>query len=259
MSNPSNSSESGRVSGRRSSEKSNFSQTCSLLSQYLKEKGSFGDLRLGNPHSTTGKTETFRATTMNLLPKMDIPGDVSERKDAVSERMSERNVKSIDLFPPRPGLVPSVPTEIAQMRDDLSGKTKVTTVPGKSQMTIFYAGRVLVFDDFPADKAKEIMMLASKSIVQNSCTPSTSGGTDGGNSNFASTSYSNPPQDHLQQPTQADASDLPIARKVSLHRFLEKRKGRISAKAPYQVNRGSPTPASQPTGSKSWLGLSSNT
>lgn len=28
-------------------EKSNFKQTCSLLSQYLKEKGSFADLRLG--------------------------------------------------------------------------------------------------------------------------------------------------------------------------------------------------------------------
>lgn len=33
-------------SGRFSSRRSNFSQTCSLLSQYLKEKGSFGDLSL---------------------------------------------------------------------------------------------------------------------------------------------------------------------------------------------------------------------
>lgn len=35
-------------SGRASAvQKSNFSQTCSLLSQYLKENGSFGDLSLG--------------------------------------------------------------------------------------------------------------------------------------------------------------------------------------------------------------------
>lgn len=29
-------------------------------------------------------------------------------------------------------------------------------------MTIFYAGKVIVFDDFPTDKAKKIMALASK-------------------------------------------------------------------------------------------------
>lgn len=34
-------------SGRFSGQRSNFSHTCALLSQYLKEKGSFGDLSLG--------------------------------------------------------------------------------------------------------------------------------------------------------------------------------------------------------------------
>lgn len=44
------SSENTEISGQklsRFSEKPSFSQKCSMLSQYLKEKGSFGDLSLG--------------------------------------------------------------------------------------------------------------------------------------------------------------------------------------------------------------------
>lgn len=39
--------DSGRFSGHKTTEKSNFSQTFNLLSQYLKENGTFGDLSLG--------------------------------------------------------------------------------------------------------------------------------------------------------------------------------------------------------------------
>ena len=34
--------------------------------------------------------------------------------------------------------------------------------PETAQMTIFYAGQVIVFNDFPADKAEQIMFLAGK-------------------------------------------------------------------------------------------------
>ncbi|KAI7732859.1 hypothetical protein M8C21_009862 [Ambrosia artemisiifolia] len=71
-----------------------------------------------------------------------------------------------------------------------------------SRMTIVYGGQVMVLDDFPPDKAMEIMMLASDWVRTHSA-----------------------PNDLGLSP------DLPLARKASLARFLEKRKERITARA----------------------------
>ncbi|RWR79480.1 protein TIFY 10A [Cinnamomum micranthum f. kanehirae] len=256
-------SETGRFSGRRMPEKSNFSHTCSLLSQYLKEKGTFGDLSLGmtcNPHGK-GKSEMIPPTTMNLLPKIEVSREIPERKD----NGSDQTIKSMDLFPPRAGFMPSVTMEDGQKIADLSAKPKPANEPQTSQMTIFYGGKVLVFNDFPADKAKEIMLLVEKNMLPNSTHASASsndcGNVFSGKSTFPSTAGNNPTTDRLQRPPQADVSDLPIARKASLHRFLEKRKGRISAKAPYQVNVGSSSHADdrEREDSKAWLALASMT
>ncbi|KAI4975817.1 protein TIFY 11e-like [Hordeum vulgare subsp. vulgare] len=70
--------------------------------------------------------------------------------------------------------------------------------PANAQMTIFYGGRVLVLDEVPADKATELLRVAAAA------------GTALGD------------------------GDLPMARKASLQRFMEKRKGRLAARAvPY--------------------------
>ncbi|KAJ6844964.1 pnFL-2 [Iris pallida] len=62
-------------------------------------------------------------------------------------------------------------------------------------------------------------------------------------------------QPQNQKPTQVIVSNLPIARKASLHRFLEKRKDRISAKAPYQVKDSPANSAKAAAESQPWLGL----
>ncbi|XP_042404584.1 protein TIFY 10a-like, partial [Zingiber officinale] len=103
----------------------------------------------------------------------------------------------------------------------------------KSQLSIFYGGKVLVFDNFPAEKAKNLMKLASKgSSTTNSLTcvpPSllTEALTSSGslsyqkNSTLVPKAASNP-----VVPLLKPIADLPIARKVSVQRFLEKRKDR---------------------------------
>ncbi|XP_071697580.1 protein TIFY 10A-like [Rutidosis leptorrhynchoides] len=167
--------DSGRFSGQhtpvRAPERSSFSQTCNLFSQYLKENGSFPDLTLGRmvPPSTA---------TMNLFP-------MTETSRAVQK---EDQPKS---------------------------------------MTIFYNGQVMVFNDLTPEKVKEIMKLAE------------SGG-----------SPKPPKPEEPLKNTFVSGSDLPIARKASLARFLEKRKDRITARAPYQTQD-----VSKVDDSKTWLGL----
>ena len=50
-----------------------------------------------------------------------------------------------------------------------TGNILILREPEKRQLTIFYGGKVLVFNDFPAEKAKDLMQMASKgsSVAQN--------------------------------------------------------------------------------------------
>ncbi|KAK1263723.1 Protein TIFY 10A [Acorus gramineus] len=221
-------------------EKSNFSATCSLLSQYLKEKGSLGDLNL----RIKGNGETHRTTvTVNLLSSLETPPAAKDVEQA----------PSAGLFP------------LGDTKTDSSETESVVSESG--QMTIFYAGRVIVFDNFTAEKAKKVMDLASKTTNNN----------NNSNNNNVSSAQSAPApaaplhglRDHLDVPSRAIASGdylfyflfflshLPIARKASLHRFLEKRKDRITSKAPYQTSSPSVPPPTKLEEKKPWLGLAS--
>ncbi|KAF5458706.1 hypothetical protein F2P56_022719 [Juglans regia] len=255
-------------SGKRS-EKASFSLKCSLLSQYLKEKGSFGDLNLGMSCNVegNGKVETYSQTapTMNLFPITEKLSDFSSRNVVATQ-----NLKPMDLFPQPPGFAASLPKEeVPEIATDSRVDKSATAEPERAQMTIFYAGKVIVFNEFPAEKAKEIMLLASQGSSQsnpnnqNAFAASKLARIDSSSSIGTSSSFVPPSlgnktiHEHIQLPPQPLANDLPIARRASLHRFLEKRKDRVTARAPYQyqTNNSAAAAPAKPVESKSWLGL----
>ncbi|KAK4760079.1 hypothetical protein SAY87_023210 [Trapa incisa] len=225
-------------------EKFGFSQTCSLLSQYLKEnKAALGQL--------SGTPEVLRqmVTPMNLFPENPIADPTPKSQPAQIQ-------KSINVLP-----------QFAHSGAKMCDPT--TEEPKAAQMTIFYAGQVIVFNDFPADKAKELLLLASKGnnsqvfTPQPTLTPKTPNNQVKPNTRGLPPSpvISNPVQDCLLQPQPAEqmASDLPIARRNSLHRFLEKRKDRITAKSPYPAAAAATSATTpKPGEDKPWLSLSAS-
>ncbi|KAG6588098.1 Protein TIFY 10A [Cucurbita argyrosperma subsp. argyrosperma] len=155
------------------------------------------------------------------------------------------NRKSLDLFPQQAGF--GVSNDV-----DSSVCKSVMAAPQTSQMTIFYAGRVFVFNNVPVDRVGEVMFLAGRESSKNAAnqrvlveTP-----TDSLSSTSPASSRNQTPPPPPPQP-QPVTGALPMARKASIQRFLEKRKDRMTARAPYQ---GIPT-ASKNAGDNSWLGL----
>ncbi|RDX86609.1 Protein TIFY 10b, partial [Mucuna pruriens] len=139
----------------------------------------------------------------------------------------------------------------------------VTQEPRGSQMTIFYGGQVIVFDDIQADKAKDIMSFAGTGVSQNqnnyaytfpAAVSACSTRPFPFLMNIIPTTANNSVQEHPQAPSKPVICDLPLTRKASLHRFLEKRKDRIAARAPYHTSN--PMAAlNKQAESMSWLAL----
>ncbi|XP_048543280.1 protein TIFY 11e-like [Triticum urartu] len=108
-----------------------------------------------------------------------------------------RCIKAAEARPAATVVLPLMPgAEVPALQDD----HEAGPAPASAQMTIFYSGQVLVLDEVPADRAAELLRAAAVS------------GTPRGSCAAAD-------------------GDLPMARKASLQRFMEKRKGRLVARA----------------------------
>uniref|UniRef100_A0A0A9BLB0 Protein TIFY n=1 Tax=Arundo donax TaxID=35708 RepID=A0A0A9BLB0_ARUDO len=208
-----------------------FAKACSLLSRYVKQNGAAaGELGLG----IRAEADAQKApATMNLLPG-------AEANAGKVEAMKE----TMELFPQNAGFGSE-----AAMQGAPDAREQE-----KRQLTIFYGGKVLVFNDFPAEKAKDLMQLASKGTMAapnsgllQSSTPATI--TD--STKVAAV----PTAQNAVVNAQKNAADIPQAPKASLRRFLEKRKDRISAKAPYQGSPSDATLVKEMPENQPWLGL----
>ncbi|XP_062189310.1 protein TIFY 10b-like [Phragmites australis] len=234
------------ASARPGERATSFAVACSLLSRFARQNAAAAaELGLG----IKGDAEPQKLpATVSLLPGAE--GEETERRK-----------ETMELFPQRAGfgLQEAAAAPDAAREQEKKEKTQ--------QLTIFYGGKVLVFNDFPADKAKDLMQLASKSspVVQNQNVglPQPSAPTTVADNAkvhkvvLAPVSSLPVTQVHAQKPARPNASDMPIARKASLHRFLEKRKDRLNAKTPYQTSLDA-KPVKEEPENQPWLGLGPN-
>ncbi|XP_066387804.1 protein TIFY 10a-like [Miscanthus floridulus] len=200
-----------------------FAMACSLLSRYVRQ------------NSTA-------AADLGLAIRAEAD---AKRTSAEDTQRGETTKETMDLFPQNAGF-----DSEAAMKEAPDARE-----PKKRQLTIFYGGKVLVFDDFPAEKAKDLMQMASKgsSVAQNpGLLPSPAVATVTDSTKIAAV----PAAPIAVVNAQKSAADIPQAPKASLRRFLEKRKDRLTAKAPYQGSPSDATPVKKEMAEgQPWLGL----
>lgn len=193
-------------------EKFNFTRRCSLLSRYLKENGSFGNINLG----LVRKPNSDRVLPGNSDP----PGKQQHKADS--------DTKTLDVF-----------QRVSKGKTNDDSNLSKSSEPGSSQLTIFFGGQVLVYNEFPTDKAKEIMEVAkqAKPVTDINIKTQTNVENNDNKSNMVLPDLNEPTNSVDIIINQQSQVVERIARRASLHRFFAKRKDRAVARAPYQVNQ----------------------
>ncbi|KAJ0238710.1 Protein TIFY 3B [Hirschfeldia incana] len=112
-----------------------------------------------------------------------------------------------------------------------------------NQLTIFFGGKICVFDGIPPEKIQEILGIAAavvaKSIETKNSTslkPVASPALNRAPSFSSTSTGASPAPQSFPVPFCRSAADLPIARRNSLQRFLEKRRDRLVNKNPYPAS-----------------------
>ncbi|KAK8513697.1 hypothetical protein V6N13_002425 [Hibiscus sabdariffa] len=121
-----------------------------------------------------------------------------------------------------------------------------TTSPAPSQLTIFYNGSICVFDAIPAEKVREIMLIAAtagaassadtKNVATDCATTSPVLTRSPSLQSTATATALASPQAQvypINRPAFCKLQELPIARRHSLQRFFEKRRDRLVNRNPY--------------------------
>ncbi|GMI91736.1 TIFY DOMAIN PROTEIN 11B, jasmonate-zim-domain protein 6 [Hibiscus trionum] len=261
-------------SGQKSGKALERASFVNLLSQFLKEKRNLGDISVGmasKPESKGIETPRQQAATMNFLPNMDHSSE--SLKPNIVASTSNSNAKPSGFFHEIGNFGASGSREDTNNTNRTDFRKPAKVEAKSSQLTMFFGGQVVVFNDFPSDKFKEIMdFLASHGCSTACCGVVADTGMEKVDSKIDKVEPSNPEIPDLNVATTtgnsppplspvpsieqceygSSASDLRIARRNSLHKFFEKRKDRAAARAPYQVNnvRRSPPPP-KPDESKS--------
>ncbi|XP_075493652.1 jasmonate ZIM domain-containing protein 1-like [Primulina tabacum] len=247
-------------------EQSSFVQTCNLLSQFVKRTGSLRDLNLeigGKIESLEAIVKSRSCHAASAPPALNSP---TNKEKSAQPRTQQR--PSNEHF----RCLASMESFIDINADYASKSPSEETATAKrkiAQLTMFYGGRVLIFDDYPEDRAKELVALAKKGSSQMSYgifssnfpqekrgagarvglppRPQATGAhknivissnsfrekqeADAGK-DVESSSKGKEPGSTLNEDT---GSDMPIARRSSLYRFLEKRKDRAGGRVSYQI------------------------